>query len=396
MAIRLYAQLLRNRQIQVAVVASLVSGLTVGLPLAIVLMVERETGDFASAGAVTAALAIAASISGPLRGRLIDRRGQRVLPAFATVSVAALVGLVVAAGSGAPLAVLIALAAVAGSATAPLLPSLRALWADLVDHPDQLPGAYGLHSVLLETFFIGGPLAAAAMIAIGSPASAVLVLAACELVGVYAFAAMPASRNWRGEPSEAGRAGALASAGMRTLTLVDVPFGALFGTLDVAAPAFAKAHGAAATAGVVLAALAAGSMIGGLVFGARSATPKNREWRNVLLLAAFTLLLAPTLIADSLLALGVIVAIAGLVVAPLTALFFGLIDDVAPAGTVTEATSWVTTSYAAGVAIGTAAAGAIVEHAGTDAAFAVMCGFGALATLLAFVRRRTLAPPAPA
>ncbi len=391
MAVRLYAQLLRNRQIQVAVAASIVSGLTVGLPLAIVLMVERETGEFASAGAVTAAVAIAASIFGPFRGRLVDRRGQWILPLFATVSVVALVGLVVATESGAPLALLIALGAVAGAATAPVLPSLRSLWADLVDHPDQLPAAYGLHAVMLETFFIGGPLAAAALIAVGSPQAAVLALAGCELVGVYAFAAIPASRRWRGEPSRAGWLGALESRGVRTLTMTDVPFGALFGVLDVAVPAFAKAHGSAAAAGVVLAALAVGSMLGGLAFGARAAAMRDRARRNVLLLATFTVLLLPMLVADSLVSLSVVVAVAGLVVAPLTALFFGLIDDIAPAGTAVEAVSWITTAYTAGVAIGTAVAGPVVDHWGTDEAFAIACGFAALSTAIAFARRRTLA-----
>jgi MFS family permease len=391
MAVRLYAELLRNRQIQIAVGASIVSGLTVGMPLAIVLMVQQQTGDFASAGAVTAALAISASVFGPLRGRTVDRRGQRILPAFASVSVAAIVVLVYAAEHDASLGVLVVLAALVGSTTAPLLPSLRTLWADLVEGPEQLPAAYGLHAVLVEAFFIGGPVVAAALIAIGSPEAAVLGLAGCELVGVFAFAAIPASRRWRGAGAKAGWAGALASAGMVTLTLIEVPFGALFGVLDVAVPAFATAHGKAAAAGLVLAALAVGSLIGGLAFGARSAGRRNRGRRMALLMATFAILLLPTLLAGSLAALGAVVAVAGLVVAPATALFFALIDDVAPAGTATEAASWITTAYTAGLAIGTASAGLIVDGPGTDAAFAVACALGAVAAGIAFARRRTLA-----
>jgi MFS family permease len=389
-AIRLYAQLLRKPQIQIAVLAAFVSGLTVGLPLAIVLMVQRETGSFASAGAVSAAVAIAAAVLGPLRGRAVDRHGQGILPAFAIVSVLALVALVLATQSGAPLAALIVLGAVAGAATAPVLPSLRNLWVDLVDDARQLPAAYGLHAVLLEAFFIGGPLIAGALIAVGSPAFAVLALAGCELAGVVAFALMPASRRWRGAESDVGRAGALVSAGVLTLVLIDVPYGAMFGALDVAVPAFATARDAAPAAGPILAALALGSMIGGLAFGARAAGPGDRGRRNVVLLATVSVLVVPTMFADSLAALGAIMAAAGLAVAPLTALFFGLIDDIAPVGTATEAASWITTAYTAGFAIGTAGAGAVVDQSGTTEAFATAAAFALLATAIGALRRRTL------
>ncbi|HLM31428.1 MAG TPA: MFS transporter [Solirubrobacterales bacterium] len=390
MAIRLYAQLLRKPQIQIAVIAAFVSGLMVGLPLAVVLMVQRETGSFASAGAVSAAVAIAAAVLGPLRGRAVDRRGQGILPGFAILSALALVALVLATESEAPLGALIVLGAMAGAATAPVLPSLRNLWIDLVDDARQLPAAYGLHAVLLEAFFIGGPLIAGGLIAVGSPAFAVLALAACELVGVVSFALMPASRGWRGAPSNAGRAGALASAGVVTLVLIDVPYGAMFGALDVAVPAFATARGAAAAAGPILAALALGSMIGGLAFGARAAGPGDRGRRNLVLLATVTLLIAPAMFAESLAALGVIMAVAGLAVAPLTALFFGLIDDIAPVGTATEAASWITTAYTAGFALGTAGGGVVVDHLGTTEAFAAAAAFALVATAICAVRRRSL------
>ena len=71
-----YGELLRKRQVQAVVGSAVIAGLNVGAPLAIVLMVQRETGSFASAGAVTAALAISSAIANPVQGRLIDRFGQ--------------------------------------------------------------------------------------------------------------------------------------------------------------------------------------------------------------------------------------------------------------------------------------------------------------------------------
>jgi MFS family permease len=391
MALGAYREILGKRQVQVVVGASIVAGLNVGIPLAVVLMVQRETGDFASAGAVSGCIALANAATGPLRGRLLDRFGQsRTLVPLALVEATALTSLVVATQAGAPLAVLIVLALLEGATNAPLLSSMRPLWADLVDHPGQMPSAYAIQAVLLEVFFISGPLVAAALIALGSPAAAVLALGACRLLGVLAFAATPASRAWRAPPREVGRAGALASAGMRVLILVDVPFGALFGTLDVAVPAFTKAHGTAAAAGAALAALAVASMLGGVAYGARSTDTRNRADRYAVVLLAMTVLMIPLVFVDSVAGLIVAMALAGILVAPSSALGLGLLDDVAPAGTASEATSWVSTAYGTGLAIGTALTGPLVDGAGTTPAFAAAIGLCGVGALIAFAARPTL------
>jgi MFS family permease len=386
-----YADILGKRQVQVVVGASVLAGLNVGIPLAVVLMVQHETGDFASAGAVSGGMALARAATGPLRGRLVDQRGQsRTLPPMAAISATALLGLVLAVRAGAPLGVLIALALITGGAGPPLLSSMRPLWADLVDHPGQLDSAYAVQAILLEVFFIAGPLVAAALIALGSADLAALALGACELLGVLAFAATPASRAWRAPPREVGRAGALASVGMRALILVDVPFGALFGMLDVAVPAFTKAHGAPAAAGAALAALAVASMAGGIVYGARSTGAPNRPDRYAAILLAMTVLTVPLAFVDSVAGLVVAMALAGILVAPSSVVGLSPLDDVAPAGTASEATSWVTTAYGIGLAIGTTVAGPLIDGSGTTPAFAAAVGLSALAALIAFAARPRL------
>lgn len=371
--------------------AAVVAGLNVGAPLAIVLMVQRETGSFAQAGAVTAALAISSAIANPVQGRLIDRFGQtRILVPMAIGGAIAISVLVVATLAGAPIGALVGIAAVTGAISSSLLPSMRPLWADLVDHPGQLGIAYAIQAVLTEVLFILGPLAAALLIAVGSPAAAVLAIAGARLAGMLAFASTQASRGWRPERRERRRAGALASAGMLTLILGDIPLGAMFGTLDVAVPAFAKAEGIAAAAGIALAALAVGSMLGGIVYGARPRRVDGR--RYAALLAIEAVLLVPLAFVGSVAGLAVLMAVAGIVVAPVTTAAFGLLDRVAPAGTATEATSWIITAYQVGLAAGTAAAGALVEHSGTGAAFVAGVGCAALAAVITLARQRTLDP----
>lgn len=384
-----YAQILRQRQVQAILGAATVAGLNVGAPLAIILMVQRETGSFADAGAVTAALALASAIAGPVQGRLIDRYGQtRIIIPIALAGSLAIAMLVAATQAGAPLGALVAIAALAGTVWASLLPSMRPLWADLVDHPRQLNVAYAVQAVFTEVVFILGPLATAVLIAFASPAAALLVIAAARLLGMLAFAATPVSRRWRTHPRSRQRVAALASAGLLTLVISKVAVGAMFGILDVGVPAFAKNEGVAAAAGLALAALAVGSTLGGIAYGARSRPADGR--RYTVLLGIQTVLLIPLFLADSVAVLTVTMAIAGLAVAPVATVAFGLLDRVAPTGTATEATSWLITAYTLGLAVGTAGAGALVESSGTAAAFGAATGCAALAFALASARRSTL------
>ena len=389
MPLTAYRELLGKRQVQVVVGSSIVAGLSVGIAFPIVLLVHGETGSFASAGAVTAALAISSAVSSPWRGRMVDRHGQtRTLPWFGFGSAVSLWALVAVTLAGAPLGVPIFFATLAGLLHAPMLSSTRPLWANLVDHPDQLPTAYVIQAIVLEIFFISGPLVAALLIVLGSPAAAVIAIATAELIGVLALAATPASRAWRPERRDVGIAGAMSSRGMQTLIATDVPVGVLFGCLDIAVPAFTKAHGVEAAAGAVLAALAVGSMIGGVVYGSRPRRPTGA--RYAFLLAVMAVLTLPLAAAETVLALGVLAGVAGLFVAPMNSIGLALIDNVAPPGTAAEATSWTGAAYQGGLALGTALAGAVVEDAGTTAVFAIAAAFGGLSALIAWLGRRRL------
>ncbi|MGW6775138.1 MFS transporter, partial [Streptomyces sp. NPDC055037] len=67
-----------------------------------------------------------------------------------------------------------------------------------------------------------------------------------------------------------------------------------------------------------------------------------------------------------------------------------------PRGTVTEAFSWLVTTFGVGAALGTGAAGPAVEAGGTVAGFAVAGGGGFAALLVLLATQRVLkAPTAP-
>ena len=74
---------------------------------------------------------------------------------------------------------------------------------------------------------------------------------------------------------DVGWLGPLGAPGCGPCSRVLVAFGTAVGIIQVAVPAFADARGSAAPGGVLLAALSAGSLVGGVVYGARTwpATP---------------------------------------------------------------------------------------------------------------------------
>jgi predicted MFS family arabinose efflux permease len=105
-------------------------------------------------------------------------------------------------------------------------------------------------------------------------------------------------------------------------------------------------------------------------------------------LAAGHLALVPA--AGSIAALGAVLLVAGAAIAPTYAAVYAMVDDAAPAGTVTEAFAWLATAIAIGASVGAAAAGAVADHAGPGAAFGLAGAAGAVALLAALVHSPTL------
>lgn len=397
MSLRSYLVLLRPPGARRLLFSALVGRLPVGIfSLAIVLVVRRQTGSFGDAGGAGAAFALGAGVIAPLQGRLIDRYGQpMVLVPSALVNAVALGELVLAAHRRMPDGLLILLAGIAGAAMPPLAACMRSHWAALFAGDDDARGtAYSLESVVNEIVFVAGPAVTALLVALWSSTAALLIAAGLSLLGTLAFAATPLARRWRGEVAPRSAAGALGAPGIRTLVLAVVPTGVAFGALEIAMPAFSVAHGhRGSVAGVLLSAMALGSVVGGLWSGGRRWSQRAAV-RFLRMQAAFTAGLLPLLVANSLVAMGLAMALAGLALAPSAAAGYLLIDQMAPAGTATEAYTWLVTANVTGTAIGAALAGLLVQHAGVRWALVLACGGPALGMVLALLRRRSLDPAA--
>jgi MFS family permease len=363
--------------------------------LAILLYIQERTGSFATAGLVSASSAAVAAVATPVLGRLVDRVGQtRVLVGSAIAHASGLLLLVGLGEAGAPIWSLAACALLSGFYP-PLSPCFRNLWGGLLDHDQTaIRTALALDAILLEFVFVGGPLLAAVVFAVWSPAAALILVTILATAGTFAFAAAPPSRRWRGQPHDAGLLGPLRSPGLRTLLLTAVPLGAALGSMDVALPAFGVEHGSRSIGGVAIACLAVGSAVGGVLYGLRVPADVRRSYLWLVGILPFGVALLA--VADSTLALLLLAPLAGAVIAPLTAAENELTEAVAPAGTVTEAYSWVITATVGGIAAGAAGAGALVEATSWRTALVVAGGLALAGAVAGISRRATLVPLRPA
>ncbi|RKN12762.1 MFS transporter [Streptomyces radicis] len=388
-----YLELLRSRHVLRLLTGTLVGRLPHGTAaLAIVLFARAEGGGYTLAGLLSGLHGLATAIGQPLLGRLVDVYGQpRVMVPAALVSAAAM-GLLAAVGIE-PLPLACAAILVAGLTTPPLEGGLRALWSSVLGDSERVHRAYALDAVAQELIFAGGPLAVMLLVAMWSEGAALLVINAVGVLGALSVLLSGPSRRWRGAAREAHWLGALRSRGLLALLGCFFFVGGALGAISVAAVAYADARGDELVATYLLSALGGGALIGGLCYGARH-WPGVPERRLALLVTALALGYLPlALVPASVPVMTLLLGVAGIFLAPALACAFVVIDRHAPTGTVTEAFSWMVTTFGVGAAVGTAVVGPAIEWGEDAAGFAVAGGSGLLALAVLAATRRVLAAP---
>ena len=390
-----YRRLLATPGVAVIMVTGLLARLPIGIMgLALVLFVREETGSYASAGAIAAAYAAGTALAGPFAGRLVDRLGARaVLLPMAALNAGGTVALVLLGTSGAPVPLLILVGALTGAALPPISSVVRTLLAARLAHEEELEStAFALDAVVVEIVFVGGPALVALLNVVLSPAAPIWCSAVVVLAGTAAFVTRTdgAAPDVVGS-SPAGLFGALSAPGLRTLVIGTIPIGMTLGATEVILPAFSEDEGARALGGVLLAVWTAGSVAGGLAYGARSFENPLAD-RFVLLATLLPLTLLPLVFAPSIAMMALLVLPAGAIVAPTLASGNQLVGSVTPPAGRTEAYTWPLTALVLGVAAGNLGAGALVELAGWSTAFVGAAAVGISGSLVLRARQATLRP----
>lgn len=386
-----YAEILRTRYAMRLLAGTLVGRLpNATAAIAIVLFIRAEGGTYSLAGALAAVYGVANAVGQPLLGRLVDLYGQpRVQLPAALLSA---LGMALFAFTGPDrLALAYVSVAAAGLFTPPLEGGLRALWPSVLGKEEQVHTAYAMDAIAQEVMFTAGPLLVTGCVALWSEQAALLVVNAVGVLGALSVVMSRPSRAWRSAPREAHWLGALRSRGLLALLGAFLFIGMALGSITVAGVSYADGHGGDAVYGWMMAALGFGALVGGAVYGARqwSGAPERRLGLLVGLLA---LCYWPLMLTPGAVAMTALTALAGVFLAPALACAFIVVDRHAPRGTVTEAFSWLVTTFTVGASLGTAAAGPVVEWGGTAWGFAVPGLAGAAAFVVLLATARVLVP----
>ncbi|MFI5966127.1 MFS transporter [Streptomyces asoensis] len=389
-----YAAVLRVPHARRTFAAALTGRLSYGIvPLSVMLAVIRSSGSYTVAGTVMALFGAATVFLSPARAALIDRYGPRraLVPMTAAhLAALALLAFVLAGPGGTGAAVPVAvLAAAAGACVPPLGPTMRAVWGTLTPDRALLQRAYSLDGVAEELLFVTGPLLVGVLVGVAPPVAGIAVGAALMAVGTAGFVSSPAVREVRPEKSGgAGRGGAgLRGIGRPVAAVAGV--GLALGVVDLLVVAFAERHGpgsGGAGAAWVLAALSAGSAVGGLLNGAVSWRAPATA-RLPLITAGLGLALCGAGLAPGIGTLTVAVTAAGFFVSPAITTAYLLADEAAAPQARVRAGAWVNTAVNAGSTAGAAIAGALAGRLPVGLCFAVT-GAVVLATAAAVAVRR--------
>ncbi|MEU5164447.1 MFS transporter [Streptomyces sp. NPDC020875] len=426
-----YAAVLRTRYACRTFGAALLGRLSYGMvSLSLILAVKDATGSYAVAGTVMALFGLTSVLLSPARAALVDRHGpRRALLPMAVGYALSLTALAVATSwPGVPGVLLGVLAVPAGVCTPPLGPVMRTLWSDLVPDRALLRRAYSLDAVAEELLFVTGPLLVGVVAQLATPSVGLAVSAVLVLTGSLTLISAPPVRGWKGHGkgsaasaptgTEAGaesesesEAGVESGAGigggrgrrwhgdprLRQAIAVSASVGICLGAFDLLVIAYADDHGApGAIVAWALAAMSAGSAVGGLVHGAV-------PWRvgSGTRLAFLAAALGATLIATgfsphpAVLVAGA--AIGGLFISPALTTAYLIADEAADPATRTTAGAWVNTALNAGSSGATAAAGLVVGRLPLTLCFALAAVPVLLSamTSLRAPRRRRASPPGP-
>lgn len=379
------------------------------LTIGIVLLVEHTSGSYGSAGAVAAVTGVSMALFAPQNGKLADRFGQRaVLVPGVLLHAASVTALTVLALAGAPLWALFVAAVPTGASIPQVGPMVRARWAAVLggsrERARLLPTAAAFESVTDEFTFVIGPVLATALCTGVHPAAGLVAEGVLTLAGGLLFAAQRRTQPKpvrRPETATAGAAGssrarrvsALSVPGVRVLAVVFLGIGSVFGGMQVSLTAFAEEIGNPGVNGLLYGVFAAGNMLAGIACGAIAWKAGPRR-RLIIGYVGLTLAASGLWAVHSVPLLAGLGLLVGLFIAPPLISGYTLIEALVPAGTRTEAFTWLTGAVALGQAGAVSAAGQLADAHGASAGFVVPLVGTALALATLLVLRSRLAPKA--
>ena len=375
-----YGSLLKTPGVARIIAAQLTARFPFGmLSLAYLIHIEHIHHSYGAAGLVLAATSIGQAISGPLTSRWMGVWGMRrvltLTMVVCAVSIGAIAFLVL------PVAAYMAIGFIGGLSTPPIQPAVRTIYPKLVNSR-QLTRLFSLDASAQEIIWVAGPVITT-FVAVQISSTLAIAIAGLFLVG---------GGTWFILSPEVGRVRIPRSKRRLGVVLAKpaVLLSTITGLLLVAACAATEAAVVAtfgeggSESGIILAIFAIGSLGGGLALGHLPVGPWAMARRMFFVFVGMALAMFSLnfwWIAFALL-------IAGIGIAPALAVMFAIVSGTVKFSDTAEAYGWVGTGQLIGAALGSAAAGFLIDSHGAIGGYWVAAGVAFFGFLIPLVLRR--------
>ena len=375
-----YLDLLKTRGVGRIMAAQLVARFPAGmLSLAFLLHIERIHDSYAAAGLVLAATSVGQAIAGPLTSRWMGVWGMRKVLVVTLMISSTAIGTV--AFAVLPVGLYMAIGFIAGISWPPIQPAVRTIYPKMVNSK-QLTPLFSLDASAQEIIWVVGPVVTT-FVATQIGTVQAIVLALAFFVGGGAWFVLSPEVGRVRIPRSRRKMGVVLKRPPVLLATV-VGFLLIGASAAVEVGVVATFDQGSAEAGTVLAIYAVGSLVGGLAFGHFQISPWALARRMLIVFVGMAL----AALFLGFWWLSITLFIAGLGIAPALAVMFSIVSASVKFSDTAEAYGWVGTGQLIGAAIGSAAAGFLIDLVGAAGGFWVGVGFAAVGVLVPVFFRR--------
>ncbi|PRZ41675.1 putative MFS family arabinose efflux permease [Antricoccus suffuscus] len=355
------------------------------ITISLVLLVSQTTGSYGIAGIVSAVATFSTAVAMPQIAKYVDRKGQaRIARPVILFAVVIWVLAIIAVSSGWPHWTWIVIALIGGGAAPSIGAMVRARWMHVLPDKSLQQRAFSWESSLDEIVFMTGPPLATILATSVAPYAGLLAALILLLFGGFLFTAQRSSEPPPQVTEHRVSTLALLKGSILVVGAVFICGGIGFGSIEVIVVAFADEQGHKSLAGLVLAAYAFGSLLAGLTFGVMK-WKRSVGGQFVAAAVLFGVLAQGLLLASNLWMLTVLIFIAGVAIAPVLISATMLIERLVPPYALTEGLTWATTALVAGVTIGAAVGGQLIDSYGARTAFLLPTCAALVAAIIAVV-----------
>ena len=374
-----YSSLLKTPGVARIIAAQLTARFPFGmLSLAYLLHIERITGSYGAAGLVLAATSIGQAIAGPLTSRWMGVWGMRRVLTLTMIVCAASIACIAFIETSVPVYMIIGF--IGGLSMPPIQPAVRTIYPKMVNSK-QLTALFSLDASAQEIIWVAGPVITTFVATQISTVLAIVIAGVFLVGGGLWFILSPEVGRVRIPRSKRKLGVVLSKPAVLLSTIVGFLLVGACAAVEAGVVA-AFGHGGP-EAGIVLAVFAIGSLAGGLSFGHVPVGP----WALSRRMLAVFIGMALAMFSLNFWWLGATLLIAGVGIAPALAVMFAIVSATVKFSDTAEAYGWVGTGQLIGAALGSAAAGFLIDANGAVGGFWAAAAFAFFGFLIPTILR---------